>query len=95
MVEANRTVVISISIPEKSYSDFHQTILPYVYCQQEAVEHCWPDTPKQPDDLQTNKQDAEDALYHRLRDDTNEQLHSNPVQKAIKDATSAISSSSR
>jgi putative transposase len=92
MVEANRTVVIPLSVPEESRSDFHQTIVPYAYCQQEAIEHCWPDTPKQPDDLQTSKQDAEDALYDRLRDDTNEQLHSNLVQKAIKDATSAISS---
>ncbi len=92
MVEANRTVVIPLNVPEESRSDFHRTILPYAYCQQEAVEHCWPDTPKQPDDLQTSKQDAEDALYDRLREDTNEQLHSNLVQKAIKDATSAVSS---
>ncbi len=92
MVEANRTVVIPLSVPEESRSDFHQTILPYVYCQQKTVEHCWPDAPKQPADLQTSKQDAEDALYDRLRDETNEQLHSNLVQKAIKDATSAISS---
>ena len=92
MVGANRTVVIPLSVPEESRSDFHQTILPYAYCQQEAIDHCWPATPKQPADLQTSKQDAEDALYDRLRDDTNEQLHSNLVQKAIKDATSAISS---
>ncbi len=91
MVEANRTVVIPLSVPEESRSDFHQTIVPYAYCQQEAVDHCWPETPKQPDDLQTSKQAAEDALYDRLRDDTNEHLHSNLVQKAIKDATSAIS----
>jgi IS605 OrfB family transposase len=92
MVEASRTVVIPLRVSEESRSDFHQTILPYAYCQQEAVEHCWPETPKQPADLQTSKQDAEDALYDRLRADTNEQLHSNLVQKAIKDATSAISS---
>jgi IS605 OrfB family transposase len=92
MVEANRTVVIPLCVQKGSKSDFHQTILPYAYCQQQAVNHCWPDTLKQPDDLQTSKQAAEDALYDRLRDDTNEQLHSNLVQKAIKDATSAISS---
>ena len=92
MVEANRTVVIPLSVPEESRSDIHQTIVPYAYCQQKTVEHCWPDTLKQPADLQTSKQDAEEALYDRLREDTNEQLHSNLVQKAIKDATSAISS---
>ena len=62
MVEANRTVVIPLTVPEESRSDFHRTIFPYAYCQQEAVEHCWPDTPKQPDDLQTSNQAAEDAL---------------------------------
>ena len=92
MVEANRTVVIPLNVPEESKADFHRTILPYTYCQQETVEHCWPETPKQPEDLQTSKQDAENALYDQLREDTNEQLHSNLVQKAIKDATSAISS---
>jgi len=92
MVDANRTVVIPLTIPAESRSDFHQTILPYAYCQQEVVEHCWPETPKQPNDLQTSKQDAEDALYDQLREDTDEQLHSNLVQKAIKDATAAISS---
>ena len=92
MVDANRTVVIPLILLEGSTSDFHQTIFPYVYCQQETVNYCWPDTPKQPDDLQTSKQAAEDALYDRLREETNEQLHSNLVQKAIKDATSAISS---
>jgi len=92
MVDANRTVVLPLILPEGSTSDFHQTIRPYVYCQQETVDYCWPDTPKQPADLQTSKQDAENALYDRLREETNEQLHSNLVQKAIKDATSAISS---
>lgn len=92
MVEANRTVAIPLTIPEESRSDFHQTILPYAYCQQQTVEHCWPNTPKQPDDLTTSKQAAENALYDQLRNDTDEQLHSNLVQKAIKDATSALSS---
>ena len=92
MVEANRTVVIPLKVPEGSRSDFHQTILPYAYCQQEAVDHCWPDTPTRPDDLQTSKRDAESALYDRLREDTDELLNANLVQKAIKDATAAIGS---
>lgn len=92
MVEANRTVAIPLIVPEKSQSAFHQTILPYAYCQQETVDHCWPNQPTHPSDLQTSKRDAENALYDRLRENTNEQLHSNLVQKAIKDATSAVSS---
>lgn len=31
------------------------------------------------DSMKANKQDAENALYHRLREATNEQLHSNLV----------------
>jgi len=82
-VDANRTIVLPLILPEESTSDFHQTIRPYVYCQQETVDYCWPDRPKQPADLQTSKQDAENALYDRLREETNEQLHSNLVQKAM------------
>lgn len=92
MVEATRTVVIPLIVPEESTSDLHQTIIPYTYCQQETVEHCWPATPKQPSDLETSKQAAEDALYDRLREATDEKLNANLVQKAIKDATSAVSS---
>jgi hypothetical protein len=46
MVEANRTVVTPLTVPEESRSDFHQTVLPYAYCQQETVHHCWPETPE-------------------------------------------------
>jgi len=92
MVEANRTVVIPLNVPEEYKGDFHHTITPYAYCQQETVEHCWPDNPKQPSKLETSKQAAENALYDRLRDETDEQLNANLVQKAIKDATAAISS---
>jgi len=37
-----------------------------------------------------SKERAEDALYHDLRDETNEKLHSILVQKAIKDVTSTM-----
>jgi IS605 OrfB family transposase len=92
MVEANRTIVIPLNIPEESKVNFHHTIFLYAYCQQETVDHCWPANPKQPSDLKTSKQDAENALYSQLRDETDEQLNANLVQKAIKDATSAVSS---
>lgn len=92
MVEANRTVALPLGIPEDRESDFHQTVWPYAYCQQETVNYCWPDTPKHPSDLETSKHTAENALYDRLREATDETLHANLVQKAIKDATSAVES---
>ena len=89
MVEATRTVRIPLIIPDDRRADLHQTRPKYRHCQNRTVEYCWPDNPKQPDDLITDKGDAEAALYDQLREDT-DGLHANLVQKAIKDATSAV-----
>jgi hypothetical protein len=85
-VESNRTVAIPLNVTEESKSAFHHTILQYAYCQQETVEHCWPDNPRQPSDLETSKQDAENALYSRLRDETEEKLNANLVLKQPRDS---------
>ena len=89
MVEATRTVRIPLIVPADRRDDLHQTRPKYQHCQNRTVEYCWPDTPTQPDDLITNKGDAEAALYDQLREET-DGLHANLVQKAIKDATSAV-----
>lgn len=90
-VEARRTVRIPLIIDEEDAVRLHATHLPYLHCQQRAVDYCWPTQPKQPDDLITSKTEVEDALYEELREETCG-LHSNLVQKAIKDAVSAVSS---
>ena len=89
MVVAARTVRIPLIVPADRRDDLHQTRRKYQHCQNKTVEYCWPTTPKQPDDLITDKGDAESALYDQLREDT-DGLHANLVQKAIKDATSAV-----
>ena len=89
MVEATRTVRIPLIVPADRRDDLHQTRPKYQHCQTQTVEYCWPDTPTQPDDLVTNKGDAEAALYDQLREET-DGLHANLIQKAIKDATSAV-----
>jgi IS605 OrfB family transposase len=89
MVEATRTVRIPLIIPDDRRDDLHQTHLKYQHCQNQTVEYCWPIKPKQPDDLITDKGEAEAVLYDQLREDT-DGLHANLVQKAIKDATSAV-----
>ncbi|MDB2246508.1 transposase [Halorubrum ezzemoulense] len=91
-VKANRTVRIPLSVPDQRADDLHATHNPYQYCQNRTVDWCWPDAPTHPDDLKTGKGDAEDALYDDLRDKTDHELHSNLVQKAIKDAVSAVGS---
>jgi IS605 OrfB family transposase len=91
MVEANRTVLIPLETPTSDERErFHHTLAKYQHCRERARDYCW-DSPKQPDDLITSKDAVETALYHDLRDETNN-LHANLVQKAIKDVTSAMSS---
>lgn len=90
-MEARRTVRIPLVVDGEDAVLLHATHLPYQYCQQQAVEYCWPDQPKHPSDLVTSKKEVEDALYDDLREETGG-LHSNLVQKAIKDAVAAVSS---
>jgi len=91
-VKANRTVRIPLIVPDDRVDDLHATYSPYQHCQNRTVDWCFPDTPTQPDDLTTSKGDAEDALYHELREETDHNLHANLVQKAIKDAVGAVGS---
>lgn len=90
-VKATRTVRIPLEVSNEDAFSLHATHPFYQYCQNRAVNHCWPTRPKHPDDLLTDKKEIEDALYGDLRQETNG-LHSNLVQKAIKDAVDAISS---
>ncbi len=91
-VKAQRTVPIPLTVPDDRVADLHATYDPYQHCQNRTVDWCWPNQPKQPDDLTTSKGDAEDALYHDLREATDYTLNANLVQKAIKDAVGAVGS---
>ncbi|GGL44860.1 transposase [Halarchaeum grantii] len=91
VVKARRTVRIPLRLSEDDRDSLHATHAPYQDCQNETVDYCWPDRPKRPGDLSTSKGDAEAALYYPLREQTDD-LHSNLVQKAIKDAVSAVNS---
>jgi len=90
VVKARRTVCIPLELNGNAIDSLHATRDPYQTCQNRTIEYCWPDHPKRPDDLCTSKGDAEAALYHPLREHT-DGLHANLVQKAIKDAVSAVS----
>jgi IS605 OrfB family transposase len=91
MVEAHRTVLLPLRKIERSTDSlFQQTLDKYQHCRERALDYCW-NNPKRPSDLVTSKNKAEKALYDDLREETNKELHSNLVQKAIKDVTSAMS----
>jgi IS605 OrfB family transposase len=85
----NRTVRIPLVVPEDRVNDIHWTRYKVAYCQQRTSDFCW-DDPKHPDDIVSDYKAADTALYHPLREET-DQLHSNLVQKAMKDVTGNMS----
>jgi putative transposase len=94
VVDANRTLILPLETPTSDeHERFHRTVEKYQHCRKRAREYCW-QNPKQPDDIVTSKSEVEDALYHDLREETDE-LHANLVQKAIKDVTNAMSAAKK
>ncbi|MFD1512524.1 RNA-guided endonuclease InsQ/TnpB family protein [Halomarina rubra] len=85
-----RAVLIPLVVPEERINDLHWTRFKTAHCQQRTSDLGW-DAPKRPDDLLTDYEDANDALYDPLRKETN-QLHANLVQAAMRDVTSNLSS---
>ncbi|MFD1514152.1 RNA-guided endonuclease InsQ/TnpB family protein [Halomarina rubra] len=82
----NRTVVLPLVVPPERVADLHATRRRVAYCQRRTSDVCW-DDPNRPADVISTYRTAETALYHQLREET-EGLHSNLVQKAMKDVTS-------
>lgn len=89
VVEATHCAVIPIDVTETEKALLHDTYKKYRHCQNTASEHCW--NKYDYDECVTSKRQAEQALYSDLREATGG-LHANLVQKAIKDATSAVDS---
>ena len=83
-----RTVRIPLVVPEDRVTDLHWTRVKTAHCQQRASDLGWND-PKRPDDLLTSYQQAHEALYDPLREETG-QLHANLVQAALKDVTANL-----
>ena len=91
-MKANRTTIIPLDHPTERQADsLRQTAHLVQHCRRRTSDWAW-NNPKQPEDLNVSKDDAEEALYQDLRDETNEDLHANLVQKAIKNVTDALSS---
>lgn len=73
-------------MPDARKSELRATNDKFQYCANRTAQWAW-NYPH--NDCITSKGEAENAIYHELRDETNN-LHSNLVQKAIKRTTDDI-----
>ena len=82
-----RTVKVKLDVPTERCDDLHQTNEQFLHCANTTAEWAW----RHPDEhCVTSKQQAETALYERLRDET--ELTANLVQKGIRRAIEATKS---
>lgn len=88
VVDVYRTAPLPTRVSGDTVQALHDTAEQYYWCQNETVDYCWPDTPKQPSDLITTKREVRDAIYGRLKDETD--LNANLVQAAIKQTVENI-----
>ncbi|ELZ38255.1 IS1341-type transposase [Halorubrum saccharovorum DSM 1137] len=87
MEDVIRTVKVKLNVPTNRCDDLHQTKDQFLHCANTTAEWAW----RHPDEYcVTSKQQAENALYERLRDETD--LTANLVQKGIRRAIEATKS---
>lgn len=81
-----RTVQVKLNVPTDAEPALSETVSQFRYCANQTSDWAWDES----DTCVTNKRTAEQALYDRLRAETD--LHSNIVQKAIGRAITAVKS---
>src|SRR6056297_2064404 len=87
MEDVIRTVKVKLDVPTERCDDLHQTKDQFLHCANTTSEWAW----RHPNDYcVTSKQKAENALYERLRTET--ELTANLVQKGIRRAIEATKS---
>jgi len=87
MGDVIRTVTVKLDVPDERRDDLHQTKDQFLHCANTTAEWAW----RHPNDYcVTSKQKAENALYERLRNET--ELTANLVQKGIRRAIEATKS---
>jgi hypothetical protein len=86
-MEVIRTVKVKLDVSDERCADLHQTKQQFLHCANTTAEWAW----RHPNDYcVTSKQKAENALYERLRNET--ELTANLVQKGIRRAIEATKS---
>ena len=87
MGDVIRTVKVKLDVPAERCDDLHRTKDQFLHCANTTAEWAW----RYPNDYcVTSKQTAENALYDRLRNET--ELTANLVQKGIRRAIEATKS---
>ncbi|WP_042666004.1 RNA-guided endonuclease TnpB family protein [Haloferax sp. ATB1] len=87
MGDVIRTVKVKLNVPTERCDDLHQTKQQFLHCANTTARWAW----RHPNDYcVTSKQKAENALYERLRGET--ELTANLVQKGIRRAIEATKS---
>ncbi|MEZ3170095.1 transposase [Halorubrum sp. RMP-47] len=87
MEDVIRTARVKLDVPEGRCDDLHQTKEQFLHCANTTAAWAW----RYPDEYcVTSKQQAENALYERLRNET--ELTANLVQKGIRRAIEATKS---
>ena len=87
-MEVRRTAPVKLVVPDAHHDDLHETAEQFLYCANEASDYCWDNTDY--GDCITSNVKARDALYDRLREETD--LTANLVQEAIRRAVRAVDS---
>ena len=87
-MEVRRAAPVKLVVPDQYYDDLHETAEQFLYCANEASDYCWDNTDYE--DCITSNVTARDALYDRLREETD--LTANLVQEAIRRAVHAVDS---
>ena len=87
-MEVRRTAPVKLVVPNEYYDDLHETAEQFLYCANKASDYCWHNTDYE--DCTTSNAKARDALYDRLREETD--LTANLVQEAIRRAVHAVDS---
>jgi IS605 OrfB family transposase len=86
-MEVIRTVKVKLDVPDERCEDLHQTKTQFLHCANTTAQWAW----RHPNDYcVTSKRKAEQALYERLRNET--ELTANLVQKGIRRAIEATKS---
>jgi IS605 OrfB family transposase len=85
-MDVRRTAVVKLTVSDEQRDALHRTAEQYLYCANRTADYCWSDTSHT--ECKTNKRYVRDALYSKLRKETD--IQAQLVQAAIKRAVEAI-----
>jgi len=67
-MDVRRTAVVKLTVSDEQRDALHRTAEQYLYCANRTADYCWSDTSYT--ECKTNKREVRDALYSKLREET-------------------------